>query len=131
MIYVMYEPATDRHKIGEARDEYSARRERLPDIRRRLSRARGERVTIEFVLWVAWPPSAEQQIHRYLWRLWVGDEWFSRGPELELVLGWLLNHGYFAFQRAFHAAESSLPPPWHWKSRDRILRSHRAALEPI
>lgn len=125
MIYVLRERETGFYKFGSSRDEYRARRSRLPAIRRKRAALLQRRCTLEFIMWRDWPRDAEQMIHRYLWQSWQGDEWFCDSQRLQLLLLFLNDLcGYSRFAKAFHAVKATLPAAWHWKSRDKILCAH-------
>lgn len=127
MIYAMREVETGLYKIGMARSESIARRERLPSIAKRRGEKLGRQCTIEFLIWVDWPHTAEMDLHRYLWQSWAGDEWFSDSQRLREVLAFMRNRAdYFGWRRAFREVETSLPRRWHWRNRDKILTEHRA-----
>lgn len=127
MIYVFHDVDANEYKIGQARDESSARKQRLPQSRSKREKMLGRPVRVEFICWRAWPPELEMDIHRYLWQSWLADEWFKDSPESRTVVEWLLRDDYYNFRRSFRATEATLPGRWHWKNRDRILAKHKAA----
>lgn len=123
MIYALRELQTGHHKIGSSADEREARRKRLTAIRVKRARLLGRAVTLEFCVWAPWPGEAETELHRYLWREWQGDEWFSDSPRLQQVLSWLRANNYAAWHRDFRHHLADLPGNWHWKSRERVLKN--------
>lgn len=129
MIYIIQEAETGHYKVGKARDYREALKRRLPQIAARRSNDLERSCTLRLVRWLDWPSDAEMDLHRYMWRLWVGDEWFTDGPELRQLLAWADDRGggYYAFLKALSAA-TALPPRWNWRSRDRLLASHLAKM---
>jgi hypothetical protein len=123
MIYVLLERETGLYKIGKARNKAQAYRARMPAISRKRAAQLGRRCKLSFYLWVDWPGPAEMDIHRYLWRLWEGDEWFRDGPELQRFFAWTKDgHGYDEMRKHMAAQpRSAFPQRWSWKNRDAII----------
>jgi hypothetical protein len=128
MIYAIREKETGLIKIGMCRDAALTRRSRLPAIRAKRARLLGRRCTLELVVWSPWPPSAEMDVHRYLWRDWVGDEWFTPSARTLIVVEWLkrTGSGYMDFAKAFRQERPQLPGQWHWMNRDKVIENHAA-----
>lgn len=125
MIYAMREAQTGLVKIGMARDKGSAYRQRKPNIENARSKKLGRPCSLELIQWADWPHTAEMDIHRFLWREWQGDEFFTDSDRLLQVLAWMRTPtGYFAFRRALKTA-TDLPKQWHWMNREKIIQQHK------
>lgn len=114
MIYAMHSSKTGLFKIGMSQSRRHA-------LRRAQAVSRSVRAKVELLLWVDWPYTEEQRIHRYLWESWVRGEWFKPSDRLREVLGYLEHNQYLAWLEAFRSVERTLPAAWHYLGRDKRL----------
>lgn len=132
MIYIFREDETGHYKVGKARNYREAIKRRLPHIAAKRRRTLQRPSTLHLERWLDWPADTEIDLHRFLWRLWVGDEWFTDGYELRQVLTWADDPGggYYSFRKTFSATQN-LPPRWSWHSRDRLIADHKAKFSAL